>query len=94
MEVGIELDKLIMLDKEVGELWKKLITGIHDTSLTNGLRRNREIQLILKLVEERGKVYSASGGFHDYDHTRFACNEFGIDYQEYQACITNLQTKS
>ena len=80
-----------MTDKEVGEFWVKL-----QLDCGKGIRCDNHgtyFKLILKLVEERANVYSASGGFHDYDHMRFACNEFGIDYEEF-LCITKTQTTS
>jgi len=106
MEAGIELDKLIMPDKEVGERWKWLISSI---GVDPSIVRNREIQLILKLVEERVKVlaWDDREGYLEYDfntvpkneygevqYDQLALKDFGIDYQEYLACITKLQIKS
>jgi len=88
-----------MTDKEVGERWKALFGEIdRDPSIV----RNREIQLILKLVEERTKVLGLedSEGYLEYNfstvpkneygevqYDQFACRDFGIDYQEYQRII-------
>ena len=88
-----------MTDQEVGERWKALYGEIdRDPSIV----RNREIQLIIKLVEERTKVLGLedSEGYLEYDfntapknefgevqYDQLALEDFGIDYQEYQRII-------
>jgi len=94
-----------MTDKEVGELWAIYRKFGTDWPRSDG---GEIIQLILKLVEERADNighYDAERGLErDFDslpkneygevqYDQLALEDFGIDYQEYLACITKLQTK-
>jgi len=85
-----------MPDKEVGEFWVKL-----QLDCGKGIRCDNHgtyFKLIIKLVQERAKVYCIDiwGSYvvNEYPYETYACHDFGIDYQEYLACITKTQTTS